>query len=70
MKMTEKQELKLYRTQNKYGLLVKKNKSGNIYFQTKNGVKFSGNAEVSAINALFSDKDLQDAIKLLISQLD
>jgi len=69
-KLTEKQELEILRTKNRYDLTVKTNKSGNVYLQAKNGIKFSGNMEREAIIALFSDKKLQATISYLVSQLD
>jgi len=70
MKLTEKQELEVLRAKCNYDLMVKENKSGNIYLQAKRGIKFSGNFEREALLALFNDKTLQQAISYFVSQLD
>jgi len=69
-KLTDKQELELLRTKNKFDLMVKLNKAGNVYLQAKNGIKFSGNMDKASIQALFSDKQLQSTINYLVSQLN
>jgi len=70
VKLTDKQELEILRTKNHFDLMVKSNKSGNVYIQAKNGIKFSGNLDRASIQALFSDKKLQETIIYLVSQLN